>query len=563
MFLLTCNGPGGSGSQSTTVTVTPPQAGTVVVSGRITFDRVPFRTLPGLGLDPNNPIESPARQVVVEAIDPGAANAILASTITNAAGEYSLSVPASRNIFIRAKAQMLKADLAPTWNFNVRNNTNSDALYALDGASFDTGTGNSTRNLRADSGWGGIGYTDTRAAAPFAILDTIYRAKELIMAASASTDFPELDLFWSPDNRPSVGPLCPDEGDISTSFYIGPGGTDECAPSADLPHGIYILGEFLGENSDTDEFDQHVISHEFGHYLEDNFSRADSPGGEHDLSDLLDLRLAFSEGWGNAYSGMTLADPIYRDSRGTTSDGGFDMESGSAGTPGWFSEASVHKVLWDLYDSTDDGADSLSLTFAPLWDVMLDEQRSTEAFTSIFSFASALRQANGGVSGAINARLASDGISDSGPFAENETNSGGSNQDVLPVYIDVTPGQPVSVPVCTNAALDIYNKLGNRRFLRLNLAQAVTVTVTVTGLVGTQAAPPPDPDMSLWTRGAQEFSEASGTQETIQQRPLSAGTHIIEVYECTHVYDPALCHTNPAHQTVRDRTCMSVSVTAN
>ena len=32
--------------------------------------------------------------------------------------------------------------------------------------------------------------------------------------------------------------------------------------------------------TDTDEFDQHVIAHEFGHYIEHNFSRADNIGGE-------------------------------------------------------------------------------------------------------------------------------------------------------------------------------------------------------------------------------------------------------------------------------------------
>ena len=49
----------------------------------------------------------------------------------------------------RASAQMLKTDAAPTWNFRVLNNTNADALYVLDGAAFNSGTANSTRNLRA------------------------------------------------------------------------------------------------------------------------------------------------------------------------------------------------------------------------------------------------------------------------------------------------------------------------------------------------------------------------------------------------------------------------------
>src|SRR5918994_686628 len=66
-FTLACTGAGGSGTQSTTVTVNTPGGGSVIVSGKITFDRVPFKTPPLTGLNPAAPVESPARQVVVEA----------------------------------------------------------------------------------------------------------------------------------------------------------------------------------------------------------------------------------------------------------------------------------------------------------------------------------------------------------------------------------------------------------------------------------------------------------------------------------------------------------------
>ena len=227
---------------------------------------------------------------------------------------------------IRARAQMAKTDAAPTWTFSVRNNTNSDALYVLDGENFDSGAASSTRNLRATSGWGGASYTGARAAAPFAILDTVYQAKELILTAAPTAAFPELNLFWSTQNRPA-SPFCPDDGNIGTSSYVvfGSDNLDGCnRPGAD---GIYVLGEF-SSTGDTDEFDQHVIAHEFGHYFEDRFSRSDSIGGDHGGGDRLDLRLAFGEGWGNAYSAMSLNDPAYRDSQqGVSSDFGFNLET--------------------------------------------------------------------------------------------------------------------------------------------------------------------------------------------------------------------------------------------
>ena len=87
------------------------------------------------------------------------------------------------------------------------------------------------------------------------------------------------------------------------------------------PDGIYILGDFTALGGDTDEFDQSVIAHEFGHYVEDRFGRSDSIGGDHGGSaTLLDLRVAFGEGWGNAFSGMVLGDPIYRDSQQRRAD---------------------------------------------------------------------------------------------------------------------------------------------------------------------------------------------------------------------------------------------------
>ena len=65
---------------------------------------------------------------------------------------------------------------------------------------------------------------------------------------------------------------------------------------------------------DTDEFDQHVIAHEFGHYIENSFSRADNIGGAHGRGDKLDIRVAFGEGFGYAFSAIVLGDPVARDS---------------------------------------------------------------------------------------------------------------------------------------------------------------------------------------------------------------------------------------------------------
>jgi len=63
--------------------------------------------------------------------------------------------------------------------------------------------------------------------------------------------------------------------------------------------GVYV---YNAVNGDTDEYDDDVLYHEFAHYFADANSRDDSYGGCHVLSSTdLDLRLAWSEGWGDYF----------------------------------------------------------------------------------------------------------------------------------------------------------------------------------------------------------------------------------------------------------------------
>ena len=526
---------GGGGNDGGGGSNPPPPATSVTISGKITFDRIPFKAS-GSGLDAASPVESPARQVTVEALD---GSTVLASTVTDNAGNYSVTVPASRSVKIRAKAEMVKSDSAPTWTFRVRNNTNSNALYALDGEAASSGTSNSTRNLHATSGWGTTSYTGTRAAAPFAILDTVYAAKQLILQAVPTTAFPELDLFWSTTNKDVINTsgnvlLCTNDGQIGTTFYTPDvSNAGNCTANGSLGAGIYILGDFAGGSGDTDEFDQHVIAHEFGHYVEDKFSRADSIGGTHSSSDRLDARVAFGEGWGNGYSGMVLNDPQYRDSySGITGTTGFSLETDN-GNDGWYSEFSVQEILWDLFDSVNDGADTISLGFGPIYSAMTGGQKTTDAFATIYTFADALRAANPSQTAAINALLTGENIATTDIWGSAETNSGGSTT-ALPIYADLVPNQS-PIYVCGSGTDEDRNKLGYRRYLRLNLTTAAALTIQATGAAnpsvsGSQAAS--DPDIAIYRRGQlEQLSQETGASETITQQPLAAGMHIVEVYD--------------------------------
>lgn len=543
VLLAACGGGGGGGGS-------PPPA-TVTISGRITFDRIPFSTTPGDGLNPAATVESPAREVTVQAIDAGD-NSVLATATTDDNGNYSVSVPSNRNLFIRARAEMIKTGTAPTWNFSVRNNTNSDALYALDGNAASSSTANGTRNLRAPTGFGTTSYTGERAAAPFAILDTVFRAKQLVLTATPATAFPALSLFWSEENRPTAGRFCPDDGDIGTSSYIvfTAGEQDDCTPPGTNSDGIYILGDFTA--GDTDEFDEPVIAHEFGHYVEDRFGRSDSIGGEHGGSaSLLDLRVAFGEGWGNAFSSMVRNDPIYRDSQqGISSDFQIDLETDDPLNEGWYSEASVEEILWDLFDPAND--DPLALGFAPIYSVITGAQVQTDAVTSIFSFTTGLRAANPGLASQINALVGAENIHGTDDFGTGETNDAGDPQILADLFRPITLNAP-PIAVCSRSPHGNAdaNKVGNRVLLRFDNNASRLVTITATGAPnggGTVAAT--DPDIFVLRRGTLAlFGAGTGSSETISQQQLAAGNYVIEVYDFN------IAGTLPR--------CMTVSVTGN
>jgi hypothetical protein len=555
LLLSACGGSGDSDSSSP-----PPSAGNVTVSGRVEFERPLFKNVANGGLNIATPTVQPARQVVVEAINPDTRARIGTATSTDENGNYSLTVPANTNVLISARAEIVKTGAAPTWDFKVRDNTSNGALYVLDGAAFNSGTANSTRNLRALTGWNGTAYVDAdRSAAPFAILDAVYQAKELIRSAQASTAFPALDLYWSSENRATVSAFCTNTGEIGTTFYTGAvsaAAAGNCTPGVALDAGIYVLGDYADGNGDTDEFDAHVIAHEFGHYVEDKFSRSDSIGGTHSPTDELDMRVAFSEGWGNAYSGMALNDPVYRDSyQGVAGDSGFNLEADSQpGIEGWFSELSISQILWDLFDTVNDGADQVSIGFAPIYSVMTGPQKTTDALTSIFTFAEGLRAANPAQTQGINGLLTGEGITTTDAFGSTETNSGGV-ATALPIYLPeiMIGAQPISV--CSSGSSEDRNKVGYRRFIPLNVPQATALTITVIGAVGSGASvAASDPDVFVYKKGVLvEYSDTTtntpGSSETIAQKAFAAGLHIIEVYD----YNVSVANST--------QHCMTVSVT--
>jgi hypothetical protein len=395
-------------------------------------------------------------------------------------------------VYLRVRAE-LKRSGSPSWDVEIRDNVTSATepvtleqrpLYVLDGSPFNSGSTGQTRDLTATTGWDGTAYAAPRAAAPFAVLDSVYKGMLLVLTREPLLAFEPLDVFWSVNNTATVGePQDIDAGELGTSFYR----TD---------NKLFLLGM---EDVDTEEFDDHVVVHEWGHYFEDTLSRSDSIGGAHAIGDRLDMRVAFGEGFATAFSGMALESARYCDTLGPSQAGGFgiDIEGQAAGTPGWYNEISIMKVIYDLWDTDVDGADTGSLGFGPIYAVLTGAQAATPAFTSIFSFAEALKAENPAHEPFIDALLQSENIMASGisAYGEGETNNAQLGaQDVLPVYETVVPDGG-AINICSNSQFDPNvegNKLSEHRFLRMEIEAEARYTFSV--VTETEIPGPDDPD---------------------------------------------------------------------
>jgi hypothetical protein len=506
-LLASCGGGGGGGGGGT-------DAANVTISGSAEYESVPKNNLvsgPTAGaLDYNAATFRPIRQATVQVID-GAGN-VLGSTVTSDSGAYSVTVAnPNADVRVRVRAESVRSGASGgAWDVRVLDNTSGNALYVLDSAAFTPEATNS-RALRAASGWGGSSYTGPRTAAPFAVLDVAVTATQKVLGVSPNQSFPALRMFWSANNVPAGGETeaALAAGQIGTSFYFF---------DSTNGHRLFLLG---AANTDTDEYDSHVVAHEWGHYFQEALSRNDSGGGSHGPDDKLDMRVAFSEGWGNAWSGIALGDPRYADSLDAGQGRGFIIDVSQAPTSnrGWFSEASVQYLLWQYTQTQAAGFGALFevLTGAPL--------RTSSALVAIHQVSALLKTARPAAAGSIDALLAGQQITGTDGLGSGETNGGGVTPSVLPLYVTYGSGDQT---VCLNDNAGRPNKLGNFAYRRFTISGSRTLSLTAQlGVTGS------DPDMLLIRADgtSQAFESSTPGSESSGTLNLPAGTHTVVLYD--------------------------------
>lgn len=480
----------------------------LTISGTATYDFVPYHA-DHIGLDYAATKTLPIRGAVVELVDE--VGAVVAQTYTDNHGFYSFETPRQTAVQVRVKAHLLHT-LSPTWDVSVTDNTNNNALYILTGSLTDSGNSDSRRNLHASSGWGSIDYTSTRAAAPFAILDAVYGGLQRLVDAGNSRNLPPVEFRWSSNNVTAANPNNDySSGEIGTSFF------DRGA--------IYLLGE---ADIDTDEYDSHVVLHEWTHYLENALARLDNPGGSHGYADRLDIRVAHSEGFANAFAAMILDDKHYRDSGGVQQAGGYayDISEAHHSHAGWYNEASVESILYNYYlSSSNKNARDLSYIVNAF---NAEEYRQTAGAITIHLFVGQLQSLFPAHTNLLEDLLNEQLIFGRGIYSDGETNA--ANYDpVLPIYKVIEPNA-APVNICSTSRFGEYNKLGVAQFLRLDIATPATYQITVTKNGGDVVAA--DPDLIIFERGV-EIIRADSSQVNLESvsRPLAAGQYLLEVFD--------------------------------
>jgi len=317
---------------------------------------------------------------------------LLSETLTNDSGSFLFNNITGNNLYIIVLAasqsslyasDMISPDFCngASWDISVRDNIFTNSVYSIKYYGVEVNQ-SITINIPLN------GADDTiigRISAPFAILDTALSEVELICQGNSALVYPRVEIRWSTYNSPSTN-YDPLTGQIVTSHYMKTNGTPV----------VYLLGH---KNVDIDEFDSHVVAHEFAHYMEDNLFRKDSIGGMHQLDDSLFSTVAFSEGYSNAIAAMVLNDPVYKDTSGVNEASGFSLPIqiifSNSNLYSNYSELSTQYLLWHLYENRD--AVLNSGLFDKIYNI-LTQFKNISALTTLQTFAALYKEANGGFS---------------------------------------------------------------------------------------------------------------------------------------------------------------------
>lgn len=366
MFLVTgCGGGGSSGGGGTITTKADPFCSTVTsyptgvtITGSAVYQ---YRTN---GNGAVNGTPKPIRHAEIHVVNAAGINVQCGATDSN--GDFSLVVPASQQLTLKVASRII---YGATQAYVLDNPSDKD--YHFISSTFTSDSSKSIGTLTALA-------TGSLEGGAFNILDKILDANNYLITNTANCNGSFASCI--PFSQPPLVHVYWDAG-VNPGSYFGAGAVSFYLPGQ---YELYILGGANGQvqGMDVDHFDDSIILHEYGHFIEDVFSSTDSPGGSHNGNSIIDARLAWGEGWANFFQAAITNNPVYRDTWGNTDGGGTgvffneNIETPGNDIPlsmgeGNFREFSITRALWDAIDSAngEGGADSVTAPFNELWTV--------------------------------------------------------------------------------------------------------------------------------------------------------------------------------------------------
>lgn len=250
----------------------------------------------------------PIRYAELEVID-NSTGGIVQCGETDSSGNFSFQLPNNSHthtvvVYSRGFNSTVKA--------SVMDRKEHNQLYSIS-TSFVANGSKSVGTITAAA-------TGSLEGGAFNIFDLIVKSNEFLATNTAGcsafnanctpyTAANKVNAFW----KPGFNPACYFGSTSGLSFYMT--GTGQ----------LYILGGRNGDvdNSDTDHFDDSVVVHEYGHFIEDKYAKTDSPGGSHSANYIVDPRLAWGEGWANFFALAVTNNPVYTDTYGNSSGSTF------------------------------------------------------------------------------------------------------------------------------------------------------------------------------------------------------------------------------------------------
>ena len=300
----------------------------------------------------------PARHVELHAVS--ASGEVVARAKTDAEGNFQL-VADTRAQHLKVVAHLREGE----WDLAVTTDSGGERDHEITVPLGDAAT---PLQVRVDD--------SHQEAGALHILDAIWRGARAVQDWMGRS-LPPFYVYWSRGVT------------TNWSFYNGDRGTGR--------YSIELLGGEPGQQAttDTDEHDEMIVLHEFGHFVMDVLSSDSSYGGQHPRGFLIMPGLAWEEARATWFATMVLRNPRYQDTIGIEPSGqlrvNHDLERGDQrDVRGIGSESGVAEILWDLADGDgtipDTDQDGVALGPAGMLAAMVELGRLPGAHPAIPTF---------------------------------------------------------------------------------------------------------------------------------------------------------------------------------